>query len=222
MIPRIYRADLLEMVTPVATDAARRLTSAATVRGLIGSPAGDDSVLNSLIDWASQAMVDYCSLARPATGERATFAVETLRATWYETCAPRAPQLVLPWRLPITQIDSVVEDGTTLVAGTDFKLIGARPGILLRLDSDTPMGWSSAKLVITHRAGLTLPSAELEQAAIKQVTYAYKARRRDPSMRSIDIPDTYAASFNVAGGDAMTQRLLPDVCRDLVDWKAWL
>lgn len=221
-IPRVYRADLVELVQAVASNDARRLTSAVTIRGLIGSPIGDDATLNLLIDWASQAMADYCLLARPAGGERATFALETLRATWYETCAPRSPELLLPWRLPVTEIVSVVEDGTTLVAGTGFKMTGARPGVLLRLDGNSPTFWSSAKLVVEFKAGLTLPSVELEQPAIRQVTYAYKARRRDPSLRSREVPDVMSESYNVAGGDVMGDRLIPEVCAALSAWKDWI
>ena len=59
-------APLFEVTEPAADAAARRLTTAAKVRALIGSPAGDDTKIETLIDGISAECAAYCRLARPA------------------------------------------------------------------------------------------------------------------------------------------------------------
>lgn len=204
MVPRVYPADLLEVTAPVASAAARRLTTAAAVRAMIGSPDGDDALLETLIDRATGLAATWCALAKAVDGSRPTFARETLRATWFNGCVPRAPRLRLPWRLPVTGITSVIEDGVTLAAGTDFRLMSAMPGVLARLSDGNPTLWSTRAIVVTFVAGLdlvTAPPPEIEEGAIEHVKAMYAARDRDPNVRSQELPDVWSEAFNVWGGD---------------------
>lgn len=74
---------LFEVVTPTATAGARRLTTAANVRAMIGSPAGDDAKLKVIVGRVSARAAGYCKLARDATGMVPTFGTKSLRATFY-------------------------------------------------------------------------------------------------------------------------------------------
>ena len=189
------RRVLFEIVTPAANAAARALTTAANVRAIIGSPSGDDSMLTTLIDRASAEMAKCAKLARDAAGALPTFGSEACRATWAAAgwglyTPPPWPQpgvddsLVLPWRIPVSTITSVVEDSVTLTAGTDFRLMPG--GVLERLMNDAVVTWSRAKIVVLYTAGYSLPGSvppDLEAAAIEQVKFWYLTRDRDPTDR---------------------------------------
>jgi hypothetical protein len=195
---------LFEVTTPAANAAARRLTTAAKVRALIGSPAGDDAKIETLIDGVSGECAAFCGLARPANmGSPPTFGQEVVKATWMQACRERGSHLVLPWRVAITP-GQVVESGTNLTVNVDFRLLGG--GILERLSGDAPVRWSNGKIVVPYTAGWVLPDGvppELERQVIEQVKMAYFGADEDPRLRSEAIPDTYQASYAVAGGDSI-------------------
>jgi hypothetical protein len=193
---------LFEVVTPAASAAARRLTTAAYVAATMSAPPSN-AILEAYIDEVSAKAADFCSLARDSIGSVPTFAAETVRATWFITDG-RDSELLLPWRVPVTSISSVVEDGLTLTANTDYRLMGA--GVLLRLSSDVPIPWSSGKIVVVYVAGWaatlsTNAPADLQAAVAEQVKYRAWARDRDPGLRSESEPDVYSASYAIAGGD---------------------
>ena len=193
---------LFEVTAAAANAAARRLTTATYVAATMTDPPAD-AVLETYIDEVSAKAADYCSLARDSIGSVPTFAAETVRATWFITDR-RDSELLLPWRVPVTSITSVVEDGLTLTANTDYRLMGA--GILLRLSSDVPIPWSSGKIVVTYVAGWasalsTNAPADLQAAVSEQVKYRALMIDRDPAVRSESVPDVYTASYAIAGGD---------------------
>jgi hypothetical protein len=232
-------SDLLETVTPVANAAARQLTTTANVKAMLGiTDSSTDTIINSLIDRATGQMADYCKLARDVVGNRPTFGTEVLRATWYPAhfhpqFGPyrgnnnpdswrRGPSLYLPWRVPISLIDSVTEDGTTLTLGTDYKFTGGFSGELKRFDGDgaTPKHWSHLEVVVQFESGWSLPASvppEVEAACIEQVRYVFLGRQRDRSVRSEAVPDLATIAYSVPGGDVMgASGLLPDV-RDALE-----
>lgn len=212
--------DFLETPTPAATTtAARDLTTTANVKTQLGiSGSTDDTLIGQLITRATELAGSFCRLARDAAGNRPTFGKETLRATYDpngDSRRPREPVIYLPWRLPITSITSITEDGVTL-SGSDFRLTGGG-GALMRLSGDTPCAWSDGKIVATFEAGFASPAAsavwpDIEAAIIEQVRAMYYARKRDPSIRSEAVPDVYQASYSQPGGDIMAASpLLPQV-----------
>lgn len=221
-------SPLFEVTVAAAAGDARRLTTAANVREMIGSPSGDDALLTKLIDRAGALMAGYCDLARDAGGTLPTFGVETCRATWLSGDASSSiyssagSLLALPWRGPIT-IAGLTVDGVALTSSTDFRL---KTGALLeRLSGDAIIPWGCAKVIATYTAGYTLPASvppDLEAAAIEQVKYWYMTRARDPSLRSMNMPDTYQAAFSVAGGDSIGDSgLLVSVEGALGPYKNW-
>jgi hypothetical protein len=217
---------LFEVVTPAANAAARRLTTAARVRAALRvTTTADDMLIESIIDRASATAAGFCRLARDQLGAVPTFGAETLRATWYAATgsAYRGSRLVLPWRVPVTAVSSVVEAGTTLAANTDYRLLG---GFLLqRLSDDTPCAWSTGKIVVVYAAGWALPDgvpAEIEGPLIEQAKLAYLGTDRDPGVRSEMVPDVHQVQFNVAGGDAIGRSGLLVALEDaLAPFKDW-
>jgi len=162
-----------------------------------------DTVLATIIDQATASMARFANLAVEGRGTPPTFAAEVLRASWPVSWIERGSQLMLPWRVPITEIVSVVESGVGLEPDTDFQLITG--GILLRLVDDTPAAWAIGKIVVEYRAGWNLPDeapAELAAAA-EQVKYAALAAGRDPAVRSYTTPDLEQVTFSVPGGDSI-------------------
>ena len=194
----------VRVTVPVANAAARRLTSAANVNAVLGQGSTvDQALLESAIDRVSAQCAEYCNLAKDIAGALPTFGAETLEATWLATNCSRDHELLLPWRVPVTSISSVGEDGVTL-SSTDYQTKAG--GILERICSDAPMCWSSRKIVVVYVAGWSLPAnvpPDLEGQVIEQVKYAYKSRARDGSIRSKSVPDLYSVSYAVPGGDSI-------------------
>ena len=195
---------LFEVVVPTTTAASRRLTTAANVRSIIGSPTGDDTKIETIIDRVSAAAAKYCQLARDAAGAEPTFGSETVRATWYRTNEERSQHLLLPWRAPITSITSMVENGVTLTAGTHYKLFGGAR--MLRLSDDAPRCWPCSKIVATYVGGWTLPAdvpPDLEDKVIEQVKATYLGGDRDPNIKSETVDQVYSATYDVPVGDGV-------------------
>lgn len=196
-------APLFEVTTPAADVAARRLVTAAEVRAVIASPAGDDATLELFIDAVSAAGAKRCHLAGDVSGTIRTFAAEVVKATWRARtdCNGRTDTLLLPWRTPVTAVGAVTEDGVALAAGTDYQLLGG--AMLQRLSDGVPVAWSSGAIVVPYTAGWSLPTGappDLKMAVIEQVRMMYKARSRDGALRSESTQDVGAATYSVAGG----------------------
>src|SRR5579885_1641613 len=230
--------DLLETVVPVANAAARQLTTVANVKAMLGiTDTSSDTLLGQLIDRVSGQIAGYCRLARDVVGNRPTLGAESLRATWYApTDFPnyvefrnvneyrRGPALYLPWRVPITAIIGVIEDGTDLVLGTDYKFIGGFSGRLERLDAQgRPAFWSPNAIVVEFDCGWSLPTdvpPEIEAACIDQIRYVFLGRKRDPAIRSEAVQEVATVSYSVPGGDAIGDSgLLPNVEAALQDYR---
>lgn len=220
-------ADLLETVTAAsAADADRNLVTVEAVKTALRiSNADSDALIAALIPRVTQLVVDHCRLARDGSGGKPTFARETLRATWQAGYQCRGLDLHLPWRPVVSSIDSVVEDGATLTAGTDFVSAGGRSGRLRRLNGDRPKVWSPAKIVVTFKAGFAATlSANIdkavEAAAIEQLRGWVLGADRDPTVRSVNSPDIGAESYSVPGGDVMGGFVLYPQVRDmLAPWR---
>jgi len=213
---------VFEVVTPTASAAARRLTTAAIAREMIGSPSGDDTKLESIIDRISAKAARHCKLAVDVAGALPTFGSETVRATWNALAgSSRGSHLLLPWRVPVTSITSIVEDGVTLTPSTDYRHMGG--GVVERLSGDTPICWSTGKIIALYVAGWALPSGvppELEAAVIEQIKMTYFGADRDGAIRSETVPDVYQAQYNTPGGDGISDSgLLVAVESALEDYK---
>ena len=216
-------SPLFEVTTPAADAAARRLTTATKVRALIGSPAGDDTKIETLIDGVAAECAAYCGLARPANmASPPTFGEEVVKATWLASCERRTAMLILPWRVAVTP-GQVVESGVSLTVNVDYRLVGG--GMLQRMSDGAPRCWSSAGIVVPYTAGWILPDdvpPELERQVIEQVKMAYFGADEDPSVRSENVPGVYQASYAVAGGESIGRSgLLVALENALAPFKCW-
>ena len=219
-------APMLEVTAAAASGAARMMTTAAKVQAVLGIDT-DTALIEAMIERVSALAAARCGLARDVAGAMPTFGTETLRGTWFVDSGerPRGSALILPWRVPVTAITSVVEAAVTLTAGTDYRLVGG--ALVERLAEDAPIAWSSGKIVVTYVAGWALATAnavppDLEAAVIEQVKGMYVARARDPAVRSVNVPEVYSASYSVAGGDSIgSSGLLAQVEAALAPYKNW-
>lgn len=214
MPPLANAAGLLESVTAEADATKRWLTTRVAVKAalLIGDTT-KDTLIDSLISRVSGLIANECALARDNAGGIASFAQETLRATWFPTRHSRGALLTLPWRVPCTQIISVTVDDEALDPG-EYRLVATVPGRLQFLCDGDPAAWSGSKIVGQFKAGFALPASvppELETACIEQVKAMLMAADRDPSIRSVNSPDIGAESYALPGGDTFKGLLLPQV-----------
>lgn len=181
------------------------MTTKEKVKAVMGEAGATyDTLIDQSIDEVSDDCASYCGLAADSAGSFATFGAETLCATWYNMDRYRDDILLLPWR-PKVAVSGVVENGSALVSGSDYRVMAG--GQLQRLSGGLPMVWPACwTVVVTMTAGWTLPAgvpAGLEGRVIEQVRMKFMARRRDPAIRSESSPDVGAASYAVPGGDSI-------------------
>lgn len=187
------------------------LTDLATVKDELQITAMDgDASLARYISEASKAVHQYCNR---------TFVVETVldnflprRDGWPGVAVNDLDPLQLS-RFPIANLSSVVEDGVTLVSGTDF-LPDATLGQLTRLDDEGfPMRWPMRPIAITYDAGFAAMPADIVGAVIRAVSQRWFARGRDPMLRGEKVPGVYEAQWWVQAGADKGQdgNLSPDI-----------
>lgn len=215
-MPRVNNvADILATITAEDTAADRWLTSRDNVKTALGiTSTTHNSLIDTLIPRASALIAAECGLARDNAARVAAFASETLEATYLDSCLRRGKLLALPWRVPVTSIVTVTEDGEPLTANTDYRLVSVIPGRLLRVSDSVPIEWSWGEIVVRFVAGFALPSGApevLSAACIEQVKYMFHATSRDPAIRSEGKPDVGTVSYSVPGGDMFKGALLPHV-----------
>lgn len=205
--------DSLLTVSAPATN--RKLATAATLRTELGV---SDSVLpdaraDDLILRASKAAEKYCGRV---------FAKETLAEifrpqSWCHVPAVQRGIMQLA-RYPVVSVSSVVEDGTTLAAGTDYET-DTVAGQVFRLSGDSRIGWSGGKVTVAYIAGYVLPGdggtrtlpEDIEAAVLKLAAGLYFGAARDPLIKGesadgIGSVDYWVGGMPGAGGD-----LPPDV-----------
>lgn len=200
----------MKSVLTVLTAAdSQDLTILANVKAELGiTDTTEDTNLEAWIDQASSVIAGECNR---------NFGEETIKETWrislqwnrqwYE------PERVILDRTPVTSITSVVENGLTLVAGTDYEFDPVT-GTLTRLCGDFARRWFFRTLVITYVAGYqllgTLPQA-IERATISMVKQYRSAASRDPMLKSEDIPGVLTQTFWVGSTGEKSNGLPPDV-----------
>lgn len=138
-----------------------------------------DTLLATLIQQVSAAIVAYCN--REFAEETV---IESFRPLW---CASAVEALILA-RVPATDIDTVVEDGTTL--DSDEYEVDPATGFLWKLSGADRVCWSGRLIVVTYTGGYqmldTLPQ-DLERACIDLVKHHWSARQRDPALKSLAV-----------------------------------
>lgn len=196
---------LFEVTTPAATAAARRLTTATKVQAALGIGSAGTSAIETLIDGVSADCAGFCGLAAPANGATPpTFGQEVVKATWLDADHDRGTKLLLPWRVAISAIGQVVEDGENLTFNVDYRLIGG--AMLERMSDGVPVCWSRGGIVVPYTAGWLLPDgvpADLEMRVIDQVKMAYLQNPENPAVRSRTTERVGSETLAVPGGDSI-------------------
>jgi hypothetical protein len=171
--------SVLTVVTPATSV---DLTILANVKAELGiTDSSEDVTLETYIDQASAAVTSYCNRV---------FARETVTQTFRNMVSRRErPDVILLDRYPVTNVATLVEDGTTLTRDTDFE-VDTETGKLFRLSDDSAVNWTFDKLAVTYTAGYlllgTLPM-NIERATISLVKLLRSSATRDPSLRSENI-----------------------------------
>lgn len=134
---------------------------------------------------------------------------------------PRGDSLRLS-RWPAAEILQVVEDGKELAA--DAWELDEVSGQLWRRTNGDRSCWSGCgTTLVAYVGGYILPDelpSELQRAAVDQAKALFMGGKRDPNLRSFQVPDTFQASFSVGGGDsAGKSRLMAEVERALAPYR---
>ncbi len=197
----------LTVATPSTTKA---LVSLARVKRELGiTTSGDDDVLADKIAEVSAAIVAHCRIAADQRGRR-TFAEEGCSATFdageMTPIDREIAPLILPWRIPITSIASIVENGVAL-APADYQL-EPMAALIWRVSGGTRSNWATSSVIVTYTAGWDLTGTELPSdiagAALALVKASWFGRLRDPLIKSEDVPGVGSTQWWVGstGGDA--------------------
>lgn len=209
-------------LTVLVAAASKDLTVKATVKAELGiSGTTDDDLLDTLIHQASARTFSF-------TGRE--LASETVRERFLVPCGCGVIWLA---RTPVSAISGTVdvhtlgitEDGTALTVDTDYEYNPAT-GEVWRLDSDgNRTEWAADALITAIYTGgyvtLTNLPHDLERAAIELVKAAYRARTRDPALRSKSIPDVYTETYRDADKMTGDSGMPPEVAGMLAPYCRW-
>lgn len=107
-------------------------------------------------------------------------------------------------RWPVAEILQVIEDGTELMPdGWELDEVN---GQLWRIANGDRSCWSGCgTTTVSYVGGYILPDdlpADIQRAAVDQAKAQFMGGKRDPNLRSFNVPDTFQASFSVGGGDS--------------------
>jgi hypothetical protein len=164
------------------------------------------------------------------------FPIETVQDVIYPDRDPYPYQVtgmlseLLLSRWPVVSVASVTDTvavnvSNTLVAGTDFVIDAAR-GWLTKTDPNTgyPTGWSPDQYTIQYTAGYFTPGtdsppADLEMAVLRLVTARFKARGRDPFLKSQGEPNIGTEQYWVGAMPGQTGAFPPDIAATLEKYR---
>jgi hypothetical protein len=227
---------LVSITTPPATTA---LTLLATAKGDLNvTTSTDDAFITNLIDRASGIVSEYCGwpLGKESIVETFRFGTDFGIGPANQQVAPYGTPLNVKFRplilqySPVVTLTSVVENGVTLTAGTDYE-IDAPAGLIYRLrtvgNTNTRSWWNIPTVVVTYDAGYALPGdsgrtlpRSIEDICLTLVRSAYLSRGFDTSVVMDWTPDLGRTQYTRSGGasvmgldDATRAQLAPFVLR---------
>ena len=211
--------------TVLAAAPSYDLTTLANIKDDLAIPATDtssDATLGRFITEQSALVAQYCNRV---------FAVETVQDVIipdrdpypYQVTGMVAELQLSRW--PVVSITSVVDQvvtgvSTPLLAGTDFMLDAAR-GHLAKIDPNTgnPTAWAPDQYTIQYQAGYASVPADLEMAVLRLVTARFKARGRDPFLRSQGEPNIGTEQYWVGAMPGQTGPFPPDIAAVLEKYR---
>lgn len=204
----------MQIITTVVDQASSYdLTTLINVKAelsIAATTTTSDAVLRRYITSASSAAINYCNRA---------FVVETIQDQFLSKGATRLlsdhPSILQLSRWPISELTSVVVDGTTLVEDTDF-LTDVTNGQLTKIDSDgNRRNWCGQSITVIYDGGFDTIPSDVEDAVIRMATKRYLAKGRDATLKQRDIPGVISESFWISTG-ADSGNMTPDIS-DVLD-----
>ncbi len=197
--------SITTVVTPASSYALASLADVKTELGIADT--SKDTLLTRYLNYASTTIAQFCNRA---------FVAETVKdeiwpdREWYSFQVVGQVKDLQLSRWPVVSITEVLENGETLVSGTDYRADNDN-GILIRLDTNGyPKPWLAWPLSVTYSAGFAIVPTDVQDATIRLVKARYLAQGRDPFLKSENIPGVRDVAYWVAtGGDA--GNMPPDV-----------
>lgn len=221
----------VRIVSTVVTAASNYdLTTLTNVKDDLAIPNTDtssDATLARFITEQSALVAQYCNRVFP---------IETVKDVIYLDRDPYPYQVagllseLQLSRWPLVSVTSVTDTvgpntSNTLTAGTDFIVDNAR-GWLTKIDPNTgyPTGWSADQYTVQYLAGYFTPGtnsppADLEMAVLRLVTSRFKARGRDPFLRSQGEPGVGQEQYWIGAMPGQTGPFPPDIASVLEKYR---
>jgi hypothetical protein len=221
----------IRIVSTIVTAASSYdLTTLENIKDDLAIPDTDtssDATLARFITEQSALVAQYCNRVFP---------IETMQDVIYPDRDPYPYQVtgmlseLMLSRWPVVSVASVTDTvavnvSNTLVAGTDFVIDAAR-GWLTKTDPNTgyPTGWSPDQYTIQYTAGYFTPGtdsppADLEMAVLRLVTARFKARGRDPFLKSQGEPNIGTEQYWVGAMPGQTGAFPPDIAAALEKYR---
>lgn len=202
----------MQLITTVVDQAGSYdLTTLANVKAELSiTVTTSDSVLRRYITSASAAASQYANRVFVVEGVQDQFLARHNSRLFRDR-----PEILQLSRWPISELDSVVVDGTTFVDGTDF-LTDSINGQLTRIDAaGNRIAWCGQSIVVNYEGGFDTIPPDVQDAIIRMVTVRYLAKGRDLTIRQENIPGVIERQYWVATGSD-SGNMTPDVT-DVLD-----
>ena len=221
----------IRIISTVLTAASSYdLTTLGNIKDDLAIPNTDtssDATLARFITEQSALVAGYCNRVFP---------IETVQDVIYPDRDPYPYQVtgmlseLQLSRWPVVSVATVTDTiavgiVNTLVAGTDFVIDSAR-GWLTKTDPNTgyPTGWSPDQYTIRYTAGYFevgsgSPPPDLEMAVLRLVTARFKARGRDPFLKSQGEPNIGTEQYWVGAMPGQTGAFPPDIAAVLEKYR---
>ncbi len=205
----------IKVITTVISAATTYdLTTLAIVKDELGVLDGSkDSTLKRYITSASAAASQYCNRKFQLEGMQDEFWPER---ELYQYQLPGGVDVLQLSRWPVVSpVTSVVENGITLVEGTDFR-VDYDSGRLFRLDQNQyPRKWCAWPIVAKYNGGFADIPDDVDDAIVRMVTRRYSAKGRDPNLKQQSVPGVIEQQWWIATGTE-SGNMSPDIT-DVLD-----
>lgn len=221
----------LRIITTVLTPASNYdLTTLENIKDDLAIPDGDtssDTTLARYITEQSAMVAQYCNRV---------FAIETVKDVIMPQRDPYPYQVTGMMselqlsRFPVVSVTSVTDQvivgvDNTLEEGSDY-ITDLERGWLTKLDPNTgaPTGWSPDQYTVQYVAGLFAPGTDspppdLEMAVLRMVTARFKARGRDPFLKSQGEPGIGQEQYWIGALPGQTGPFPPDIAAVLEKYR---
>ena len=221
----------IRIVSTVLTPASSYdLTTLANIKDDLAIPSTDtssDATLTRFITEQSALVAQYCNRVFPI--ETVQDVIMPDRDPYPYQVTGMLSELQLS-RWPVVSVASVTDTVAvgmvnTLTEGTDF-IVDTADGWLTKIDPNTgyPTEWSPDRYTVQYQAGYFeagsgTPPADLEMAVLRLVSARFKARGRDPFLRSQGEPGVGQEQYWIGALPGQTGSFPPDIAAVLEKYR---